>query len=180
MNASGKLRNRSADGGVPSHTPTTHFCPSSDLLITFLSKPLSLSFQVMPTHTHTPTERERERGKLTLHKTRHDLTPRLQQRMPHHNLQKPLQPLPPVLNHIVAEPVRKHLARQGRDRDPCALPLEDVAEVFEVAVASADGAVLELEGGDVGSADDFVVRVHAARSAVGLGVFDLLGRREGG
>ncbi len=33
--------------------------------------------------------------------------------------------------------------------------------------------MLELEGGDVGAADDFVVRVHGPGCAVGLGVFDL-------
>ncbi len=93
--------------------------------------------------------------------------------MADHNLQKPLQPLPPMLDHIIAEPIRKHLARQRRDRNTRALALEDITEVFEVRVAAADGAVFELEGGDVGAADDFVVCVHAAGGAVGLGVFDL-------
>lgn len=36
--------------------------------------------------------------------------------------------------------------------------------------------MLELEGGDVGTADDLVVGVHGTRCAVGLGVFDLVGR----
>ena len=36
--------------------------------------------------------------------------------------------------------------------------------------------MFELEGGDVGAADDFVVGIHGAGGAVGLGVFDLLGR----
>lgn len=93
--------------------------------------------------------------------------------MAHHNLQKSLQPLPPMLDHIVAESVRKHFARQRWDGDTRALPLEDVTEVFEVGVASADGAVLELEGGDIGAADDFVVCVHTAGGTMGLGVFDL-------
>lgn len=95
--------------------------------------------------------------------------------MPHHNLQEPLQPLPPVLNHIIAKTVRKHLPRQRRYGHARRLALEDVAEVLKVAVAPAHGRVLELEGGDVGAAHDFVVGVHGARCAVGLGVFDLSG-----
>ena len=98
---------------------------------------------------------------LTLHKTRKHLAPRLKQRMPHHYLQEPLQALPPMLNYIVTEPVRENLARQRRYRDPRGLSLQDVTEVFEVGVASAHGRVLELEGGDVGAADDLVVGVHA-------------------
>jgi len=98
--------------------------------------------------------------------------------MAHHNLQKPLQPLPPMLNHIITKPIRKHLPRQRRDRDTRALALQDIAEVFEVGVAAADGAVFELEGGDVGAADDFVVGVHAARGAVGLRILDLWVWRE--
>lgn len=78
------------------------------------------------------------------------------------DLQKLLQPLAPVLDDVVAEPVREHLARQRGDRDARALPLQDVAEVLEVAVPPAHGAVLQLEGGDVGPADDLVVGVHLA------------------
>src|SRR5690606_15594107 len=81
---------------------------------------------------------------LTLHETRQHLTPCLQQRVPHHNLQKPLQPLPSVLNHIVTESIREHLPWQRRDRDARRLPLEDVAEMFEIGVAPADGGVLQL------------------------------------
>lgn len=35
--------------------------------------------------------------------------------------------------------------------------------------------MFELESGDVGSADDFIVRVHAARRAMCLRVLDLSG-----
>ena len=84
-----------------------------------------------------------------------------------------------MLNHIVAEPIRKHLARQRRYRDAGALSLEDVAEVFKVRVAPADGRRLELKGGDVGAAEDFVGGVHGAAEAVGLGVADLGGRGRG-
>lgn len=94
--------------------------------------------------------------------------------MADHNLQEPLQPLPPMLNHIITKAVRKYFPRQGRNRDPRALPLQNVAEVFEVRVAAAHAAVQQFEGGDVGSADDFVVGVHVARGAVSLWVFDLV------
>lgn len=93
--------------------------------------------------------------------------------MTSHNLQKPLQTLAAMLNHVIAEAVRKHLARQRRNGDARALALEDVAEVFKVGVAAAHDGVLELEGGDVGAADDLVASVHVARCAVCLGVSDL-------
>lgn len=84
-----------------------------------------------------------------------------------------------MLNHIVAKSVCKHLAGKRGDGDARRLALEDVAEVFEVGVAPANGAVFELEGGDIGAADDLVVRVHVTVGAVCLGVFDLLNREEG-
>ncbi len=83
-----------------------------------------------------------------------------------------------MLNHIVTKPVRKHLPRQRRDRHPRALPLQYIPEILKVGIPPAYGAVLELEGGNVGPADDLVVCVHAARRAVRLGVFDL--EEEGG
>ena len=95
--------------------------------------------------------------------------------MPHHDLQEALQPLPPVLDDVVAEAVREDLAGKRGDGNAGALTLQNVAEVFEVGVAAADGAVLELEGGNVGPADNLVVRVHAAGCAVGLGIADLGG-----
>lgn len=94
--------------------------------------------------------------------------------MTRHNLQEPLQPFPAVLNHVVAEPVGEHLARQRRDGDARALALEDVPEVLEIRVAAAHDRVLQLEGGDVGAADDLVRGVHVARCPVCLGVADLL------
>lgn len=89
------------------------------------------------------------------------------------DLQEPLQPLPPMLNHIIAEPVREHLPRQWRDRHPRALPLENIAEVLEIGVSAAHDRMLELEGWDVGSAHDLVGGVHVSRGAVCLGVSDL-------
>lgn len=116
----------------------------------------------------------------TLYETRQHLTSRLQQRMSRDNLQEPLQPLPSVLNDVVAEPVGKNLARQWGDSHSCALTLQDIAEVLEVGVAAAHDGVLQLEGGDVGSADDLVGGVHVAGSSVGLRVAHLSDRVRAG
>lgn len=67
-----------------------------------------------------------------------------------------------MLNDVVAEAVRKDLSRQRRDGDARALALQDVAEILEVGVAPAHAAMLQLEGGNVGPADDLVVGVHGA------------------
>ena len=66
-----------------------------------------------------------------------------------------------MLNYVVAEPVREHLAWQRRDGDPRALSFQYVAKVFKVRVSPPYGAVLELEGGDVGAAYYLIVGVHA-------------------
>lgn len=95
--------------------------------------------------------------------------------MSSHDLQEPLQSLTAVLDYIVAEPVREDFAREWRDGHARAFALEDVAEVLEVGVAAADDGVLEFEGGDVGSADDFIGGVHVAGCAVRLGIADLVG-----
>ena len=79
-----------------------------------------------------------------------------------------------MLDHVVAETVCEHLSRQRRDGDSGTFSLQNIAEVFEVGIPASDGAVFELESRDVGAADDLVVRVHAARCTVGLGIFDLL------
>lgn len=86
--------------------------------------------------------------------------------MSNHDLQKPLETLPPMLNNVITEPVRKDLSRQRRNRNTCTLPLENIAEVLKVRVASAHNAVVELEGGNVGSAHNLVVGVHVAAHAV--------------
>lgn len=93
------------------------------------------------------------------------------------DLQKPLQPLSPVLDHIVTEPVGKHFPRQRRDRHPCALPLEDVAEILEIRIAAVNDGLAGLEGRDVGPRVDLVARVHVPGGAVSYGVFDLVFRR---
>lgn len=90
--------------------------------------------------------------------------------MTRNNLQEPLQPLTSVFDDVVAEPVGEYLARQRGDGDSRALALQDIAEILEIGVAAAYDRVLQLEGGDVGSADDLVGGVHVARGTVGLGV----------
>ena len=109
----------------------------------------------------------------TLHKSRQHLAARLQQRVADDNLQKPLQPFSPVLNHIVREAVRKDLAGQRRDRDARRLALEYIAEGFELAVAAAHRRALQLKGGDVGAHNNLVGGVHAPADAVGHGIADL-------
>lgn len=119
-------------------------------------------------------ERNRE-GIHTLNKRSQHLAPRLQQRMADHNLQKLLQPRPPALNHIITKPIRKHLPRQRRNRDPGTLALENVAEILKIRVPPPHRRLPQLKGGDVGAAVDLVVGVHVSADAVGAGVahFDL-------
>ncbi len=78
-----------------------------------------------------------------------------------------------MLNHIVTKSIGKHLAWQRRNRNPRALPLQDIAEVLEIRIASADGRLAQLEGRNVGSANDLVVGVHVPTHAVGSWVLDL-------
>jgi len=78
-----------------------------------------------------------------------------------------------MLNNIVAKAIRKHLPRQRRNRNSSALPLENIAEVLKVRVTSAHNAMVELERGDVGSADDLVVGVHVAAHAMRTWVLHL-------
>jgi hypothetical protein len=108
-----------------------------------------------------------------LDKSSQDLTPCLQQRMPDNNLEELLQSRPPPLDDVVAEAVGEDLTGQGRDGDAGGLALEDVAEVLEVGVAAADGALAQLEGRDVGAADNLVVGVHGAAHAVSSRIANL-------
>ena len=89
------------------------------------------------------------------------------------NLQEPLQPLSSMLDHVVTESVGEHLAWQWGNGDSGALSLEDVAEVFEVRVSATHGAVLQFKCGDIGATDNFVVGVHATRSAMCLRIPNL-------
>ena len=78
-----------------------------------------------------------------------------------------------ALDDVVGEAVGEDLAGERGDGNAGALALEDVAEILEITVAAADGALAQLEGGDVGAANDLVVGVHAAGGAVGARVPDL-------
>lgn len=78
-----------------------------------------------------------------------------------------------MLDHVIAEAVGEDLPWQGWDGDSGRLSFEDVAEVFEVGVATTNRAVLKFECRDIGSTDDFIVGVHAPLGAMGLGVFHL-------
>ena len=94
------------------------------------------------TSSKPPGKTRSRKRKLTLHKTSQDPTTGLQQGMTDDNLQEPLKSLPTMLNDIVAEAIRKDLARQLRNSDPGALSFEDVAEVFKVRVPSSHAAVM--------------------------------------
>lgn len=95
------------------------------------------------------------------------------------NLEELLEPRTATLDDVVAEAVGEDLAGERRDGDASALALENVAEVLKVGVATADAALAQLEGGDVGAAHDLVVGVHVATHAVGSGVANLDRRRRG-
>ena len=107
----------------------------------------------------------------TLHKAGQHLTTGLQEWMPHDNLEEPLQPFPPVLDDIIAEPVGENLTRQRRNSHPCALSLEDISEVLKVGISPSHNRVLDLKGRDIGAADDLVVRVHCPAETMGLRIF---------
>ena len=80
--------------------------------------------------------------------------------MPDHNLQEPLQSLSPMFYHVIAESVCKDLAGQRRNCHSGTFSLQDVTKIFEVRIATADSAVFELEGRDIGSADDLIIGIH--------------------
>ena len=81
-----------------------------------------------------------------------------------------------MLNHIIAKPVREDLSWQRGNRDSCRLALENVAEVLKVGITSANRGVAQLEGGNIGPAENLVVCVHVAAHAVGARVAYLEGQ----
>ena len=93
--------------------------------------------------------------------------------MPNHDPQELLQPRPPPLDNIVTKPIRKHLARQRRYRDPRALPLQDIPEILEIGIPPPHRRLPKLEGRDIRPAHDLVVGVHVPADAVGSRVPDL-------
>ena len=94
--------------------------------------------------------------------------------MSNDDLQKALQPLPPMLNHVIAKAICEDLPRQRRNSDARRLALKNIAEVFKIAVATPNAAVLEFEGGDVGAANNLVVGIHSTPEAMGRRILDLL------
>ena len=77
--------------------------------------------------------------------------------MPSNDTQEPLQSLPPAFDNLVREPVSEHLSWEGRNIDTCGFALEDIAEGFEVWVASADKGVAEFKGRDVRLMNDLLI-----------------------
>jgi len=108
-----------------------------------------------------------------LYETSQNLATSLQKWMSDHNLQESLQALPPMLNHIITKSIRKDLSRQRWNRNPRRLPLQDIAEIFEVRVAPPYTTVAELEGGNIGTTYDLVVGVHAAAHSMCAWILDL-------
>ena len=82
-----------------------------------------------------------------------------------------------MLNHIITKPICKDLAGQRGNRDSRRLAFKNIAEVLEVGIAPADGGMAQLEGGDVGSAEDLVVGIHVTTHAMGAWVANLVGGR---
>jgi len=76
------------------------------------------------------------------------------------DLEESLQAFAAVLDHVVREAVCEDFAGERWDGYSCAFPFEDVSEVFEVGIASADDGVPELESWDVGARVDFIGGVH--------------------
>lgn len=65
-----------------------------------------------------------------------------------------------MLDHVVAEAIGEDLAWQWGNSNACALAFEDIAEVLKVGVAAAHDGMFQLEGRDVGTADNFVRGIH--------------------
>ena len=82
-----------------------------------------------------------------------------------------------MLNHVIREAICKHFSWQWGNSNSCALPLQNVSEIFEVGVAATDDRMTKLEGWNIGAGVDFVGSVHVSRGgAVGLRVLHLAGK----
>jgi len=111
---------------------------------------------------------------LTLHECSEDSRTGLQQRVTNHNLQKSLQAFPSLFNDSIVELVEVDLPWKRRYRDPRAFSLQDVPEVFEVAVSPSNRTVAQFKAWDVGGHGDQVGSVSRVRSqAMSLRVLDL-------
>ena len=93
--------------------------------------------------------------------------------MPHHDLQKARQTFSPVFDYIVREAICEDFTREGRDRDARALPLQNITEVFKVAISAANRAILEFESGNVGPGHDLVGRVEVFGCSMRLRIDNL-------
>lgn len=111
--------------------------------------------------------------RYTLYEARQHFTPRLQQGVTGNNLEEPLQTLPSMLNHIITEPIGEHLPWERRYCDSGAFAFQDIPEVLEVGVSPAHDGMLQLEGGNVCAADNFIRGEHITGSSMGLRVADL-------
>lgn len=111
---------------------------------------------------------------LTLHKSSQHLAPRLQQGVPDNDLEELLQPRSPILDDLVTEPVGKHFAGKWRDSHSGALAFQNIAEVFKIRIPSPHRRLAQLEGWNIGAADDFVVGVHVPTDTMCLWVAHLL------
>lgn len=93
--------------------------------------------------------------------------------MAYNNLHKSLQSFSAVLNHVIAKTICEDLSWQRRNSNSSRFPLQDVAEVFEIRVSSANRRMTQLKGRNVGSAHNFVISVHASTHTMCTRVLDL-------
>src|SRR5689334_7471486 len=84
-----------------------------------------------------------------------------------YDLQEPLQPLPPALDHLVRKPIGKHLARQRWNIHPRTLALKNIPKVLKVRIPPPYTRVHQFERWHIDARDDLVVGVHLATDAVG-------------
>lgn len=84
------------------------------------------------------------------------------------NLQKPLQPPPPILNDTIIKAIDIHLPRQRRNTDAGRLALEEIAKDLKIRVSPSHFGATQFEGGDVGGEADKVGGVAAVGRRGGL------------
>lgn len=79
-----------------------------------------------------------------------------------------------MLDHVITEAVGEDFSREWRYCHAGAFALQDISEVLEVGVSPAHDGMLQLEGGDIRSADNFIGSVHVPGGAMGLRIADLI------
>jgi hypothetical protein len=70
--------------------------------------------------------------------------------MARNNSQEAFKTLPSRLDHLVREPIRKHLAWQDRDVDSRRFSLKNVSESLKIGITSSNDRMTKLESGDIG------------------------------